>query len=395
MVRPKLFILPILCLMFFVQSCVHGSLDDCPPMVRYAVAFEYTNHTGRADRFYDDVKKINLYVFDENNLVYITTTDLSPYEANFNVPLDLPMGNYHIIAWGNVLDSEPFLVTTDGGVNEFIKGETTLEEARLILQRDADNLSQTELEKLFYGELDVEVPMYISRVDTMPLMNNTNHVRVVLHWDHTGAVKTAEEIVNYDEVIVRITGNNAVSNFDNSFASNKVVYAPYAIDRTGVILDTDKKSNWLNSYYFPDSINQVTDSTVYDFKILRMMVDREMTLTVLRKKPVMDPENLFLPLGDPNRTTNPDHGINIVGDNAGTFGFTRIMAARTDLGISTSDPLIVKGEKMQRIFDRYENYRIDVYFRFDELANTYISTIVVSIEDWHVVKTPNHHGGAS
>ena len=396
MVRHKLFILPILCLMFFAQSCVHGDLDDCPPMVNYAVAFKYTNHMDKTDRFYDDVKKINLYVFDENNLIYTTTTDLGPHKENFNVPLDLPMGNYHIIAWGNVLDSQPFSVTSYDGDDEnaFIKGKTTIEEARLILQRNADNLSQTELEKLFYGELDVEVPLYISRVDTMPLMNNTNHVRVVLHWDHTGAVKTAEKIVDYDEVIVRLTGNNAVYDFDNEFISNKVVYAPYAIDNTGAILNTERKSNWLNIYYYPDSIKEVSDSTVYDFKILRMVVDHEMKLTVLRKKPALDAENLFISPDAPNRY-DTDYGLDIIGNSAGTLGFTKAMLARTDLGISGSDPLIVKEEKMQRVFDRYENYRVDVYFRFDELANTYISTVVISVEDWHVIKNPGHHGGAN
>ena len=50
------FLLPILCL-FFLQGCVHGDLEDCPPMVRYAVAFKYTDHTENGDRFYDDVKK--------------------------------------------------------------------------------------------------------------------------------------------------------------------------------------------------------------------------------------------------------------------------------------------------------------------------------------------------
>ena len=387
MVRYKLFLLPILCLMFFAQSCIHGDLDDCPPMVKYAVAFKYTNHTDRYDRFYDDVKKINLYVFDENNLIYTTTTELSPYEENFNIPLDLPMGNYHIIAWGNVLDSQPFSVTSYDGDDEnaFIKGKTTIEEARLILQRNADNLSQTELEKLFYGELDVEVPLYISSVDTIPLMNNTNHVRVVLHWDHSGAVRANEETVNYDDVSVRIYGGNADYDFDNKYATNKVVYAPYAIDTTGLVLNRDRRSNWLNIFYYPDSIDRVSDSTVYDFKILRMMVDHELKLAVLRKNAVEKSgfENLFIPIDEPNRD-DVDYGVDIIGNSAGTLGFTKLMRER--LGVTS--PLI-----MQNTFDMYENYRIDVYFRYDELKNTYISAVVISVEEWHLVKDGGHGNG--
>jgi hypothetical protein len=372
-----LLLLPVLSL--FIQGCVHGDLADCPPMVNYAVAFQYTNHTGQTDRFYDDVKKINLYVFDEQNLVYTTTTELSPYEANFNIPLDLPMGHYHIIAWGNVLEDQPFSVTPD----EFVKGETTLEEARLVLQREANNLSQLELEKLFYGEIDAEIPLYINRIDTIPLVNNTNDVRVVLHWDHSGTVNAAEKIVDYDEVTVRLRGSNAVYNFRNGFEPNTVVYAPYLTDITGAILATETPDR-LKIYYYPDQIHAVSDSTVYDFKILRMMVRSDIILTVLRKKPVMDPENLFAPTGSPLRS-DPEYGVNIIGNSSGSEGFIRLF--KDGLNLTTESA-------QQNAFDRYENYRIDVYFRFDELANTYISVVEVKIQDWHVIED-DHLGGAS
>jgi hypothetical protein len=373
-----LLLLPVLSL--FIQGCVHGDLDDCPPMVNYAVAFQYTNHTGKTDRFYDDVKKINLYVFDEQNLVYTTTTELSPYEANFNIPLDLPMGNYHIIAWGNVLDDQPFSVTPD----EFVKGETTLEEARLVLQREANNLSQSELEKLFYGEINAEIPLYIDRIDTIPLVNNTNDVRVVLHWDHSGTVTSAEKIVDYDEVTVRLRGSNAVYNFRNGFVEpNTVVYAPYLTDTTAAILATEVPDR-LRIYYYPDKTQSISDSTVYDFKILRMMVNNDITLTVLRKKPVMEPENLFAPISSPLRN-DPDYGVNIIGNSSGNEGFVRLF--RDGLNLTTE-------AAQQNAFDKYENYRIDVYFRFDELANTYISVVEVKIENWHVIED-DHLGGSS
>ena len=138
MVRNKIVLLPVLCLLFFVQSCVHGGLDDCPPMVRYAVAFEYTHHlgsstlsNGTSDRFLDDVRKVNLYVFDDKGLIFTTETKLSPYDKNFNIPLEgLPSGNYHIIAWGNAMDTD-FSITP----SLFEPGKTTFEQARLILDR--------------------------------------------------------------------------------------------------------------------------------------------------------------------------------------------------------------------------------------------------------------------
>lgn len=356
MVRCKLLILSILCIIFFAQSCVHGDLDDCPPMVRYAVAFEYTNHTGKTDRFYDNVKKINLYVFDENNLIYTTATELSPYEKNFNIPLDIPMGNYNIIAWGNVLDEEPFVVTPD----KFIKGETTLDEARFILQREANNMSQKELEMLFYGELaNVEIPLYLTRIDTMPLTNNTNRVRVVLHWDHTGEIRETDDKIDYDEVRVRLEASNAVYNFSNQFTeSDNVTYKPYGHYYTDSILNSDKRANELVVYYYSaDSVKEVTNSCVYDFTILRMITNSQINLVVERKEPaVPDPYNLAT--------------VNLIQSFMSLFDSKGVIAT-----------------ERQNSFDKYEHYRVDLYFTYDKLAGEYV-TGNFNIKDWVLVEQP-------
>ncbi len=361
MVRYKFLLLSMLCSLLFMQSCVHGDLDDCPPMVQYAVAFEYTNHTYTGkDRFYDDVKKINLYVFDENNLVYTTTTKISPYETNFNIPLDLPMGKYHIIAWGNALDNGNFTVTPD----DFVIGQTSLDDARLTLNRIANQFSTTasteELEKLFYGELpNVEIPLYISRIDTMPLINNTNKVRVVLHWDHSGELKATDEKINYDEVRVRLSGSNAVYGFNNSLiGTNNVDYMPWAYYTTDSILKVDK-NKWLTMYYYSNSVAEVTNSCVYDFSILRMITGSPISLTLERKKPaVSDPYNLL------------SDQINIIQTFTVYFN---------DQGVSAA--------QMQNIFDKNEYYRIDIYLTYDLLMNTYVSG-TLNLKPWTLVEQP-------
>ena len=367
MVRYKLLLLPVLCL-FLMQSCVHGDLDDCPPMVRYAVAFKYTNHIEKEDRFYDDVKKINLYVFDSEKFIYKTDTVLSPYEENFNIPLDLPMGKYYIIAWGNVLNDQPYFI------DQFVKGVTTLNEAKLTLQRKADNLSDLELGKLFYGEIETEIPLYVSRIDTISLINDTKHVRVVLYWDNTEALEQDATTIDYNDVTVRLSGNNAVYDFDNKFLTNTVTYSPFATDLTGAILDNDRKANWLNLYYYPDSLKNIADSTVFDFKILRMLLDNEIRLIVLRKNPITSYENLFVLKGDPNRN-NTDYGVDIVGTQSAVDGFSRIIRERFG-----TIPVV----DVQNTFDAYENYRVNVYFKYDRLANTYF-TGTIKVVEWHKI----------
>ncbi len=362
MKRHKLLIFPIFCLIFFIlQSCVHGDLDDCPPMVRYAVAFQYTNtnRTKALDRFYDDVKKINLYVFDENNLIYTTTTKISPYESNFNIPLDLPMGKYHIIAWGNVLDDANFTITPE----DFVIGQTSLDDVRLTLNRIANQFSTTasaeELDKLFYGEIDTEIPLYISRIDTIGLINNTNNVRIVLHWDHSGELKETDEKIDYDEVRVRLNGSNAIYGFGNNLVgTDNVVYMPWSYYYTDSILNVDK-DKWLTMYYYSNAVSEVTNSCVYDFSILRMVAGSPIYLTVERKKPVVpDPVNLLSDQIDVMQT------FTIFFDNQS-----------------------VPAAQRQNMFDKNEYYRIDLYFTYDFLANTYVSGSL-QVRPWTVIEQP-------
>jgi len=40
---------------------------------------------------------------------------------------------------------------------------------------------------------------------------------------------------------------------------------------------------------------------------------------------------------------------------------------------------------LQSTFDRYDNYRVDVYLKYSKIANTYFSLTDVRIQDWHKV----------
>lgn len=361
MVRYKLFILSVFCLMFFAQSCVHGDLDDCPPMVSYAVAFKYTNHTEKTDRFYDDVKKINLYVFDDDNLIYTTKTELSPYEQNFNIPLEnIPMGNYHIVAWGNLLDDEPFLITP-----EFEVGVTTLAEARMVLQKTAEDLNNTDLEKLFFGEMTVEIPMYISKIDTLSLTNNTNRVRVLLHWDHS--VLASNEIVDHSKVVVRLKGTNAIYKFDNSSYPTAVLYAPHAIYSDTVPANGD----WLKiNYYDLDEFKEISRSLMYEFTVLRLYKDVPLRLVVEVWEPTSDGKHIVNSIAD----------VDIISRNTG-FEYLFI-----DKGIAEAS--------WQNTFDMNELYRVDMYITQKSAYYDSFATGAIKIKDWWKVHVDDG-GGAN
>ena len=353
MVRNKFLMLLMICSLFLAQSCIHGDLDDCPPMVSYSVAFEYTNHTGTKDRFYDDVKKIDLYVFDENGLVYTIETAISPFDMNFTIPLEnIPMGNYDIIAWGNIMEKGDF------DFPKKIDKGMSFDETRLYLQREANNLSDEALDKLFFGILrDVEIPLYVSRTDTMPLINNTNNVRVVLHWDQTGEAEDVNGIIDYDSVKVALSASNAEYGFNNNFTSaNNVIYRQWAYYSSDSILNADK-NEWLTMYYYPDGIEKITASTVYDFSILRMALGSPIYLTVERG------------------------GFNLPGN-------TDLLSGQTidimQTFITYFDDQGVSALQRQNMFDKNEYYRIDIYLTYNRALQTYV-TGSIQVEPWKKV----------
>ena len=50
-----------------MSSCIKEDMDDCPPAIsKVALQFDYTYNVKQADAFAAEVKKINVYAFDEN-----------------------------------------------------------------------------------------------------------------------------------------------------------------------------------------------------------------------------------------------------------------------------------------------------------------------------------------
>ena len=366
MVRYKLFLL-VVCLIMINQGCIHGDLDDCPPMVNYAVAFTYTYHVGDDERFYDDVKKINLFVFKHDGVdldtIYITKTELSPYDRNFKIPLELPTGTYDMVAWGNVLDDQPFHITPD----HFIQGETTLAQARLILQKTADELNDSELEKLFWGEITTEIPLHISKVDTMPLYNDTKRIRIVLHWDYKNIPQS--DWIDHRNVVVRINGTNARYRFHNDRETQEVTYAPFHVpydqQETDSILQLGVTGWQRINYYLPDFLND-RDQKVYDFTILRFFQDVPIQVSVEYRHPVGNGQYMVTPIAE--------YDINDLQN-----GFPRVYDLQRNVSVQHT-------RTQQAWNDYYDQYRVDIH-----ITQTGFNTFVTGgfqILDWQTV----HHG---
>ena len=355
-------LLPALLVLLFGQSCIHGDLADCPPMVNYAVAFSYTYHVGDDERFYDDVKKINLFVFKHDGVdldtIYVTKTELSPYDRNFNIPLELPVGTYDMVAWGNVLDDQPFHITPD----QFVQGETTLAQARLILEKTAGELNDSELEKLFWGEITTEIPLHVNKIDTMPLYNDTKRIRVVLHWDYRDLPE--DQWIDHRNVVVRINGTNACYRFHNDREAHDVTYAPfhapYDFHENDSILKISG-DGWQRLYYYADDFENDIEAKVYDFSILRFFQGVPLQLSIEHWYPQSNGQYFITPIVayDINDTQQ---------------GFPRIYELQRTGGISN------RITSQQTWTDYYDNYRVDIYIT--QIDFDTFQTGSIQINDW-------------
>ena len=223
----------LLCIsMLMLQGCVTNTLDDCPEAIRYALAFKYTLHTDRSnrpsgDRFCDDVDKMFVYVFDAttSKCVFVDTLKLrGPFGEDYTYPISLNIGKYDIIAWGwGRNPGDDSLKVSTAIIPLVIPGTTTIDNARLQIEKNTIN---GQLEKIFYSEMrDVNIPAFISRVDTMPLMNISNLIRVV--------IKDAKTAKMQDEMDVSITSNDGVYFFDSRSPSRDDSYGTSGYFRSG------------------------------------------------------------------------------------------------------------------------------------------------------------------
>lgn len=230
----------MICMLLVMQGCLTNDLDDCPDAVRYSLAFKYTLHTDGDDRFYEDVDKMLVYVFDaETGLcVYADTASmLAPFGENYTYPLPVNVGKYNIITWGWGRNSGDLsLKKSTVVVPVIVPGITSINDARLLLEEE---ICDGRIEKTFYGEcFDVEIPAFISRIDTISLMNITNQIRIVIPDAKTAKMQ--------DEISISITGDNGAYHFNPGnntpgidATKGAVTYKPYKMYRTDSILRYD------------------------------------------------------------------------------------------------------------------------------------------------------------
>ncbi|MCL2727125.1 MAG: FimB/Mfa2 family fimbrial subunit [Bacteroidales bacterium] len=275
--------------MLFFPKCTKEDLTDCGVIVR----FKYDKHV-QGISFSDEIKSIDLYVFDENG-AYIETRSSLPSDATVNgflpetyqvVMRDRKPGTYTFIAWGNV-KREFFDMST------LNVGASTFNTATLNYIRDERNERGPTL-SLFHGSqmsVNLESHTIGSKIITIDLMKYAKHVVVTIAGFPEGF-----DLDNFNCYIVSSNGNYR---FNGSFGNPNppITYNPtITVMQNGSVVEFD-------FYILREDNDNLTNS-----KLVISYTGQDGTEIILRQESLVSMLRL-LPKSGPNARNTGDLDI--------------------------------------------------------------------------------------
>jgi hypothetical protein len=162
-----------------------------------------------------DIKRMDLYIFDENGLFVKKITDESPtmsLDYYMTIP-ELKSGKYKFVAWGNLQNR--YNISS----NELIPDKTSMEELQVYLNGIVDKMvdeSSTSLPLLFYAthkEKELEVNAMADQKFQLDMVQDTYTINVKI-------VGLDEETLKSNAFRLEIYDNNDKYKFDNDFVQS-------------------------------------------------------------------------------------------------------------------------------------------------------------------------------
>lgn len=212
----------LLAIAVFATSCdsILGEENaDCS--VDYRVKFKYDYNMKYANAFAHEVKSVTLYAFDEEGKFVYQRTEQGDMlaEDDYTMPVEVEPGDYHLISWAGLEGENSFAVPV------LTEGESTIDELTCKMNRiggraaDGSAIVNEDLKPLWHGEVIKQ--SFTSRaatrqIVTVPLVKNTNNIRIVLQ-------HLSGEAVNSDKFEFNITDENGLMNYDNKLLEDETL----------------------------------------------------------------------------------------------------------------------------------------------------------------------------
>ena len=247
--------------------------DDVDCSVEYRVKFKYDYNMKYADAFSREVSSVALYAFDDNGKLVYQKTEAGDVLAadGYSMAVDMEPGDYHLITWAGLSDEASFSVPL------ITQGVSSLEELQCKMDRiysraaDGSAVVSSKLSSLWHGEVTKQSfsRAATSQVVTVPLVKNTNSIRIILQ-------QMDGVTVEVDKFEFTITDDNGLMNYDNKLLEDETLtYYPYYRMQGGTDMGTRADGDAEDSN-ISVAIAQIT--------VGRLVVENNPRLTITNKE---------------------------------------------------------------------------------------------------------------
>lgn len=217
----------------YLSSCKNFVYEELP-LCSAHLRFVYEHNMKFADAFPHEVKKVNLYIYDDKGvLVSSQVIEKEPFEKDFLLPLELNPGKYKLLAWAGLYEESYNFTKADAN--------TAIEQLGVSIKNNNGVVNQ-QLNHLWYGAIDIRFDGESNKVYTLPLMKDTNTFRIAMLSSNKGA--TPIDMSNYE---ISISEDNGAYTHQNQIVKgNPLTYLPY--------IKEDNESQLLNGRQYAGSV---------------------------------------------------------------------------------------------------------------------------------------------
>lgn len=199
-------------MLYACDGLIYDDEGDCT--VNYRVKFRYDYNMKFADAFAREVNTVTLYLLDaEGRVVWQRTEQGEALSADgYAMTVNVEPGEYGLLVWCGTTDKGSFSIPETTVGNELT--------CTLGREHDAGNEAfvAEDLDRLFHGWLPEQTfgETEGTYTYTVPLVKNTNNVRVVLQ-------HLSGEAMDKDRFVFTITDTNGSMDWDNSLRPDEPV----------------------------------------------------------------------------------------------------------------------------------------------------------------------------
>lgn len=232
------FCLMLVCLtMVACDGAIYDYEGDCS--ITYRVKFRYDWNMKFADAFAHEVETVTLYVLNEQGDIVWQRTESGEALAQegYAMTVAVEPGTYDLLAWCGTADKGSFSIP-DAADREGLT-------CTLLREHAADDSAfvENDLDRLFHGYLAQQTFADTEGVYTitMPLVKDTNNVRVVLQ-------HMSGEAIDYDDFAFAITDDNGSMDWDNTLLDDeRITYRAWHVDAGQAEFEYDPDTDSVDS----------------------------------------------------------------------------------------------------------------------------------------------------